>query len=320
MVIIEHRASIILYNLLKSLNNDKVFIIPANVCPIVICTFLKAKRKFELVDISQDTLCLDEGIVSQKLKKSPEKYAGVIFVRTYGANMSFEDMFKRIKKLNSEIMLIDDRCLNIPQFELTGYSSADAILFSTGYSKYVDIGWGGFAFLNNNKLDYKKNQLPYNEGDLKVLNGRLKEAMAVNKKLQYSDNAWLGDTQAKIEFNIYKELVVSKLAEAHKTKKILNDIYFHMLPKWIQLKEDYQFWRFNILIDKKKELLGKIFEQNLFASSHYMPMINIFQEAQAINAACLYDKVINLFNDFHFNEEKAEKICKIINTHIQDRG
>lgn len=318
MMVVEHRASIILYNLLRSINNDKVFLVPANACPVVICTFLKAQRKFELVDISGDTLCMDEDMIFQKLQKTPDKYAGIIFVRTYGTMACFEGTFKKIKLLNPEMILIDDRCLTIPQFELKENSNADVVLFSTGYSKYADIGWGGFAFLNNGRLNYQKNQLPYNAGDLNVLNNSLREAMSAGKKLEYNDNAWLGDTQAKIEFNAYKELVESALVGVHKIKNKLNDIYSRMLPKEIQLKREYQSWRFNILVDRKEELLGKIFKQGLFASSHYSPMIKIFQGAPAVNAECLHNKIVNLFNDFHFDEEKAEKACVIINKHLRD--
>ncbi len=50
------RASAILYNLLVSQKQTKPWLLPANICPIVPITFMKADVPFEFVDISSETL------------------------------------------------------------------------------------------------------------------------------------------------------------------------------------------------------------------------------------------------------------------------
>jgi len=50
------RASAILYHVLASREQKKPWLLPANICPIVPITFLKARVPFELVDISAETL------------------------------------------------------------------------------------------------------------------------------------------------------------------------------------------------------------------------------------------------------------------------
>jgi dTDP-4-amino-4,6-dideoxygalactose transaminase len=39
-------------------------------------------------------------------------------------------------------------------------------------------------------------------------------------------------------------------------------------------------------------------------------------EGSAPRAEALADEVINLFNDDHFDEDKAQKICEVIRNHI----
>jgi hypothetical protein len=93
---------------------------------------------------------------------------------------------------------------------------------------------------------------------------------------------------------------------------LLNQIYESRLPKGIQLAHNYQTWRFNIRVKNKPQILGAIFNAGLFASSHYASMAGIMTDDSAPRAELLADEVINLFNDEHFDEEKAQKVCDVI--------
>jgi len=318
MVLFEHRASVILYNFLKAIDNDKVFLIPANVCPVVVATFCKAGKKYEFVDISLTNFCMDEALVLRAIRDYPDKYAGIVFVRTYGTTRPFESFFERIKDIDNKILIIDDRCLSMPEFEQRDITIADLVLYSTGYSKFVDIGWGGFAFLNNNSIDYKKNHLPYNEEHLKQLMNSIRGCIEKNMKFKFKDSDWLGDTDFDRDFEEYKTIVKTKLRETKDIKESLNKVYTKNLPREIQLEPDYQQWRFNVLLSDKKGLLEKIFENGLFASSHYASLSNIFQDTVCVNAQKFHNRVVNLFNDFRFSIEKAQKISDIINDHIRN--
>ena len=84
-MIVEHRASIILFNVLSGLKDKhKPFLLPANVCPIVPLTYLKAGVSFELIDIAPDSLCLNEQIALAKVSINNHTYGGVHYVHTFG--------------------------------------------------------------------------------------------------------------------------------------------------------------------------------------------------------------------------------------------
>ena len=88
MIVFESRASVVLYKYLIFRKSEKCFLLPANICPIVPITFLKAKVPFDFVDISHETLCIDENLVLNQLRSNPEKYGGVLFSHTYGTEYS----------------------------------------------------------------------------------------------------------------------------------------------------------------------------------------------------------------------------------------
>ncbi len=64
---------------------------------------------------------------------------------------------KEIKENHPDLLLIDDRCLCVPDLEPDLSSPAEVILYSTGYGKIVDLGFGGYACLSGN-LAYQSPQ------------------------------------------------------------------------------------------------------------------------------------------------------------------
>jgi hypothetical protein len=315
----ENRASVILYNFLADLPKNYTFLIPANVCPIVPAVYLKAGVSFEFVDINLETLEMDSMVILAKLKKNPNKYSGIHFVGTYGVNNFHEKLFREIKKISSKLLIIDDRCLQKPDF-ITTSTNSDLILYSTGYSKYIDINWGGYAFLSQNISYYKKHSLNYNPSKLDELTLQFNESIKNRTQLIYKDDDWLGDTKFNGKFSIYKQNIIDKIPNIDNNKKEINNIYRNEIPFNTQLSEPFQNWRFNILVRNKKLLLENIFANGLFASSHYSPVTFMFRQKFAPNAQKLFDHVINLFNDFRFSPEKAENVSKIVRAHVKQFG
>ena len=267
----DNRASRILYNYLESNHFEKPFLVPVNVCSIIPKVFAETGTPIEFVDINRDSLCLD----LEFLCKDVSSYSGVLFVHTYGTERSFENDFKRIKNSHPDFQIIDDRCLCFPRWESVE-SSADLLLFSVGEKKQVDCGRGGIAFI--------KEGIRYLSQPLKV-------------------DSVLDDYQWEPEFNSLKV----RTEESLRHKKTINAIYQGKLPKYIQLDEEFQNWRFNILVDNKEFILKELFDNRLFASSHYSPIVPMDG-----NALALHNRIINLFNDFYYTEEMALKTCEII--------
>src|SRR5690554_932947 len=116
-VFFESRASYILFNLFKNLNGG-IVMLPANICPVVPATLLKAGVLFEFVDIERSTLSMDFNLILERIKISPTLYSGIIYVRTYGyTEFDAEIFFQEVKSLNEDILIVDDHCLSVPVFD-----------------------------------------------------------------------------------------------------------------------------------------------------------------------------------------------------------
>ncbi len=279
MILFRDRAATILYDVLINIPQRK-FLIPLNVCPIVPDTFLRANKKFEFIDISLDTLCMDKKLILQKLKEDTT-IDGLLFVYTFGITLQMQSFYKEIKEINKNIFIIDDMCPCIQIFDYNIKSSyADMALFSSGYSKFIDLGYGGYGLVKDNFFkdiftNYEKNR----------------------DFIEYSDEIRL------------------KIPQMLKHKEELNNIYKKIIPKELYLGSRFDMWRFSILVDNKEEILQNIFNlDGLFASSHY-PQVDYtyVNNAQTdTNANTIHKQIINLFNDFRFDKEKATLVAEIV--------
>ena len=312
-IITANRASAILFWFLKKFS-DGAYLLPANICPIVPLTFLKAKVKFQFVDIEPKNYCIDRNMVLDMLKTNPRKYKGIVFVHTYGREYEVEEFFSDLKKLNEDFKIIDDRCLCFPNVnQIIGF--ADLVLFSTTYGKVVDMGKGGFAVVEDNEI-FESKYLLYNPEDLQKLNNNCKYCYQNSKKISVENNNWL-DADLNTLGEEYFIEISKKIEESKKIKNSLNTIYDDKLPNSIKLGKDFNSWRFNILVDNQQEILDSILQNKLFASSHYDVTSKIFNDNKYPVAENLSKAIINLFNDRYFSEDKAIRICEIINSHIQ---
>lgn len=307
-MIVDYRASKILFNFLTSQTIDKPFLLPTNVCSVVPLTFYLAGVKFEFVDIQDDNLCIDQDFVLQNL----DIYSGVLFVRTYGIEDDFTMLFKQIKEIKNDFLIIDDSCLSKPDFS-NKHEYIDLKLFSLGYAKYLDIGIGAFAYINL-ELNYKIKQTIFVKGDFKLYENKLKQNILSGEKFEFKEYQFL---ENKL-FNLNLQEINSKLNTIVEHKADLNEIYTSNLPSYIQLDSKFQKWRFNIVVNEniKQNILNKLFSNKLFASSHYYPLGSIMTSNKYENSMKLYGSVINLFNDLYYTKEQALKTCEIINSSL----
>ena len=272
-----NRANKILYNFIKANNITGKVLLPVNICTDVVSTLQYTGLELEFVDIQADNLCIDQ----EAALSLAEEASMLLFVHTYGIENDFYDFFQKIKEVHAGIVIVDDKCLCMPDLHVEE-SPADLVLYSTGAKKMVDLGCGA--------IGYVADQWKYDE-------------IEVDPNEYLTNEIWLLDT---------KQLYMKMDAMiAHKEK--LNAVYRKMLPSAIQLPNAYQHWRFNILTDKKDEILKALFAEGLFASSHYAPHTYIHTYIRAEN---LHKYVVNLFNDQYYTEEQAIRTCEIINSII----
>lgn len=140
-----NRASALLCNFVHMNRFRRPFLLPANVCPVVPLSFLKAGVDFEFVDID-DSHAMNKDVALDKL--STGKFDGLLYVHAYGKINNNTRFYDDIKSINPNLCIIDDRCLCCPNTEDKMLNNIDLQLFSTGYAKYVELSFGGFAKLN----------------------------------------------------------------------------------------------------------------------------------------------------------------------------
>ena len=303
------RASAILYNLLKSQAKTDPWLLPANICSVVPLTFFKASTPFEFVDISAGTLHMDLEQAEGRLKRGV--YGGLLYAHTYGEQSTPEDFFQSIKSHSPDLLLVDDRCLCIPDLEPPQNMVADAALYSTGYAKIVELHFGGYAFLKD-ETPYQPHHLPFSPKAYEDIEKSYKQAIQSREPYIYEDSDWL-QTEADLPaWYDYRQQIDSGLKASLEQRAALNKIYAGRLPVEIQLPQAYQSWRFNLRLKNKDRVLKAIFSAGLFASSHYASLAGIMTPGQCPQAEKLAEEIINLFNDHYFDAQRAEQVCAII--------
>lgn len=304
-----NRACSLLYDCLKK-HSKGTWLIPVNVCPDVPLTFHLANVPFRFVDIDPQTLCIDINKSIQLLMDHNSMYVGMVYVRTYGYLYDTTDIFASLKVLSPNLYIIDDRCLCLPDFNPDFYG-ADMCLFSTGHCKQIDLGGGGFACYIH-KSEYEIDPDLYYDGTDEE--SAYKEAYNHEVPLKTIPKGWL---KMDIYMNPYDYLnkILEFVAKREQRKKILNGIYANGLPSTVQLPLIFQEWRFNILIPPrlKNHVLQSLFDNGLFASSHYHSANRLFDTQSFPVSDNLFNQVVNLFNDDYYTEEKAICTCEIIN-------
>lgn len=309
--VFERRAASILFNIIKANPVDGPFLLPANVCPIVPLVLYKAKRAFEFIDISLQTFCMDHDAIIARWLKPGKRPAGIIYVRSYGAILDTSNVFSIVKTLSPNAMIIDDRCLCPPDFSRFLPSNTNAVLYSTGYGKYADIGFGGYSVVSAD-LPYIRCDLPFSPNDLDEVVRQYKRSLFSRSKFIYKDSDWLDTTPPDITWSSYQSLVEQECGRALSIKSSINSIYAAGISPNMQLAQLFQWWRFNMLVDNSSDVLDAIKSKGFFASGHYDSLAGLFGPGDAPNAEKLHKKVINLFNDRYFDVEKAKALTSFL--------
>ena len=307
-----NRACSLLYSYIKE-HSSRLWLLPVNVCPDVPLTFCLAQVSFKFIDIDPKTLCIDLDEVEKIIHQSPPGSIGLLYVRTYGVLNDIKSEFSRIKSIKKDILIIDDRCLCMPTCN-PDFEGADMLLYSTGHCKQIDLNGGGFAFYNADVEYHIDEALLYNGTDEEVL---YKKAFDEGCPLNNVPTGWLKQDYFE-PFSEYFKKIKDKIPEREAQRTVINSIYSKNLPSEIQLRPEYQTWRFNIVVDSsvKDAILTNLFHNNLFASTHYHCVNRLFDSQIFLESDLLYSRVINLFNDKYYTEEKAIKTCEIINSII----
>lgn len=311
MQVTSQRASAILYNYLSSNHFDKPFLLPANVCPVVPLSFMKAGVDFEFIDIDESHAmstrkCLDT------IKKG--KYSGLVFVHAYGKKYDNKEFYWSVKNIDSSLCIVDDCCLCIPEFIDSLPENVDICIYSTGYAKYIELSYGGYAYLKGKyrAFDYQYDSMQEQKHSIYI-----KKCFRENDRYMLpADYPWLDASNLKMTDEEYFDIIKRKLPKVATEKEKINKIYRSLLPESIQMGDDFQNWRFMIIVENQQKVLDAIFKAGLFAGTNFPSVSYTFKGVSSPVAEMEAQRIINLFNDFRFSEEQARKICDVINSVI----
>jgi hypothetical protein len=303
------RASAILYSLLKSQGSTRPWLLPANICPIVPITFFKAGIPFAFVDISAETLHMDLEQAGGRLERGD--FGGILYAHTYGEPSTPDIFFQQVKSRFPNLLLVDDRCLCIPNVNPPQEMSADVTLYSTGYAKIVELNFGGYALLKEH-VSYQSEHLPFSSKALEETEACYKQAVQDRNPFVYADRNWLQTDSDLPAWYDYRQQIESGLRASLDHRAAINEIYARCLPPEIQLPQKYQGWRFNLRVQNRERILNAIFASGAFASAHYASLAGIMAPGRCPQAERLGREIVNLFNDHHFDPQLAKGVCAVI--------
>lgn len=322
MIAYARRASAILFNVLRHRKDPRPFLLPSNVCPIVPITFRKAGQPYRFVDIESQGLGLDREECIRQIEAQTVGLAGVLYVRPYGALEDISEFYRSARSRGRNLLIIDDRCLCDPDPDGTGVGSeADVTLYSTGMAKPVDVGRGGFAHLGPH-LGYSEGRLEFEAEAAETVEQEYKTAVRECRPFEGSGGRWLDTRPPDSSWEQYREEVLRVRPGAAAHRHCLNRVYSEALPNSIQLPPRFHGWRFQIRVPEPKALIDRLEANGLFASRHYASLgrgifgPGVFPKAEALAAS-----VVNLFNDRHYDRDRAERTVDVVIEHLrQQRG
>lgn len=315
MLIIRNRAQAVLYEYAKQfLERGKTILIPCNTCESIPLAYQKIGIPFEMIDINETSMSMDLEEVERKIKQTPKQYQAIHYVYNYGIfNSEEQEKLLKLKHFYG-IKVIEDKCLCMPEFSFNDARKieSDIELYSTGHCKCVDVGKGGYAYINE---DYASEwcfcEVTFDIGALRQLKEGFKRKEVNWQYLSSLD--WLENFLIKEE-EVYIDAVKKKYMYIAEKKKRMNDIYRSIIPDKLCMPEKCHAWRFQVLLANAEEVIERIFHtEGLFASHHYRAWgRGIFSNEYFPKAKCLEEHVVNLFNDEYYDEEKAVNTAEII--------
>ncbi len=304
-----YRASGILYNWLASGKSRFTAVLPCCICETVPAVYKKLGLEIRWCDLERPSWKMDREAVRRIARE--ENGAFILhYSHTYGHRDGEEYAFLRqLRREFPDSVLIDDCCLCDPAFAPAD-EAADLTLFSTGYAKTADLGWGGYAFASDSS-PYEEQAETYSEADEHRFEAHVK---ACRESGQRADEAILRSDWLRFQpvpDGQYFPRIREHFQRLEEHRAALDACYREL--EAVSLPESYCRWRWNILVENREECVSRLFQEGLFCSTHYKSLCGgSFGSEETPVCRELQEHVINLFHDFYYTREQAEKTVRIL--------
>ena len=335
--IVVSRAATGIYLILKSLGIEgKKVLFPANICYAAIYPAVYAGNEPVFCDVDAGsgnlTLSLIEGMVN-----TTSEIVVLVLPHMYGNPV---EEIKEIKDfcIRHGILLIED-CASAMGASIEGENVGrfgDYVIYSTGYAKTVDVGFGGIIASDHELDEMQKmyKQLPMQSKQSE----RNQEFFSKLYRLIRNEKK---QTLAPFLYNgLYenvKDMYVYQI-EPEKEKAII-DALFRLEDEIVIRRENYELynrlikendcikkyaftegavpWRYNLLVlANRKELIAYSLEKGLPISDWYPDVTEIFGVTEIFpNTKSMEEKIINF--PLNIDREKIQMICSTVNAFFE---
>jgi dTDP-4-amino-4,6-dideoxygalactose transaminase len=330
------RGSSALYAILKSiLVSKKNILLPVNICEIVIPLIQMAGFIPVFYDVNATTG--NSGLENIKAKYTGEESV-LLTVHNFGVPLEIDLISEWAKE--KDIFLIEDVCnaLGATFKNVPLGNWGDAAIYSFGYSKIIELGFGGGLTVRESGLRQKVKELISSFDLYSDLHKEADHEFQSKLRILRKDP---GNQKPEIyrplyedyaKFLIYRldnqsvNLIKDALAN-------LDNILLLRYQKAMLYKEGISsskishikvvpgqiFWRYNILVEPewRDKLLKLLIDNTIWASKWYPPVNKLFfeeSESGGFSGAEIFSKrVINLFVDERFSMTEVKRTISLIN-------
>ncbi|MBR0466375.1 MAG: DegT/DnrJ/EryC1/StrS family aminotransferase [Clostridia bacterium] len=333
------RAATGIYLILKTTIQNpekKTVLIPANICYAAVLPIVYCGLKVRFCDVDSVT-----GNVTYKsfVEKCSDDVAAAIVPHMYGNPV--DDLHDISLYCRKKCILLIEDCASAMGSKSEKYklgSQGDFTVYSMGYSKTVDLGYGGIIV---SELDLKA--IENEERSLSLYNENANELAFFSKIYRDLRN---DNNNTKLRRKIYSALPgvvkdellcrindkqkeylkngLKSLESVIQNRRYSQSLYESQLP---DLKENiYHFsdgsvpWRFCMLLDKKikKQIISECLKNNLPISDWYPVVAPVFGDYSEYPGAKAHEEHILNF-PLPNSEKQINDICRIINSTVNKR-
>ena len=331
------RAATGIYLILKSLGIEgKKILFPANICYAAIYPAVYAGNVPVFCDVDAETGNLNLALIERKIQEIPEIEA-LVLPHMYGNPV--QDI-KEIKVFCNQhsILLIED-CASAMGASIEGENVGmfgDYVIYSTGYAKTLDVGFGGIIASDHKLHEMEKmyRQLPMQSKQSEwnqEFFSKLYRLIRNEKKQTLAPFLYRGLYENVKDMYVYqiepeRENVIRTALWRLEDEIVIrreNCELYHQLIKENDCIKKYVFaegavpWRYNLFVlANRKELIAYSLERGLPISDWYPDVTEIFGVTEMFpNTKSMEEKIINF--PLNIDREKIQTICSTVNAFFE---
>lgn len=328
--IVVGRAATAIYLVLSELNEkNKYVIVPANICYAAVFPIISAGFRPLFCDVDRYSGNVTLKTIDNVLR---DDVIAAIIPHMYGNPV--RDMGRIYERLEQNGIILIEDCASLMinvGTELMPGTIGDYVIYSTGYSKTIDIGFGGLLFSKKYSLD----SIEVHEGMLPLFDEKFEKETALFSKIYRILRNQRYESDLERDFyscltNSFKHNFIYRI-DTIKQKYILNEI--EKLEKIITLRRSqhahyyarlenkyhlYKYednavpWRFNLFIEKNRDTFVKFcLDMSLPVSDWYPCVTPIFGDLSFYENALWHEKHIINF-PLMISDKEIDDICDVL--------